>query len=99
MLAVTPAPAPLNKMAEQVGPTFYDTTGVTVVLAGPGRDPLSKQAVEHRRRRNTILALQTSDHRWIYPTWQFQDVRVMPELVEVLAVSSTVTRRGRSRHG
>lgn len=86
MLAVAPAVAPANKMAEQVGPEFYDTAGVTVVLAPPGADPISKQAVEHRRRRRTILALQTSDGRWIYPAWQFRDHDVMPGLAQVLAV-------------
>ena len=73
MLAVTPAPAPVNKMAERVGPVFYDTNGVMVVLASPGEAPVSKQAVEQRRKRNTVLALPTSDKRWIYPTWQFKD--------------------------
>lgn len=86
MLAVTPAAAPANKMAEQVGPDFYDTAGVMVVLAPPGADPISKQAVEHRRRRRTVLALQTSDGRWIYPAWQFRDHDVMPGLAQVLAV-------------
>lgn len=86
MLAVAPAPAPANKMAEQVGPEFYDTAGVMVVLARPGADPVSKQAVEHRRRRRTVLAVQTSDNRWIYPTWQFRDHDVMPGLAEALAV-------------
>lgn len=86
MLDVAPAPAPANKMAEQVGPEFYDTAGVTVVLAPPGADRISKQAVEHRRKRRSLLALQTSDGRWIYPTWQFRDHDVMPGLAEVLAI-------------
>lgn len=86
MLAVAPAPAPVSKMAEQVGPTFYDTAGVAVVLGGPGADPVSKQAVEQRRNRRTLLALQTSDGRWIYPTWQFHNHEVLPGLAEVLAV-------------
>lgn len=84
MLSVAPAPAPANKMAEQVGPEFYDTNGVSVVLAEPGADPLSKQAVEQRRKRRTILALQTSEGRWIYPTWQFRNHEVIPGLAEVL---------------
>lgn len=84
MLSVSPAPAPANKMAEQVGPEFYDTNGVSVVLAEPGAEPVSKQAVEQRRKRRTILALQTSDGRWIYPTWQFRNHEVIPGLAEVL---------------
>lgn len=86
MLAVAPAPVPANKMAEQIGPEFYDTTGVMVVLAQPGADPISKQAVEQRRKRRTLLALQTSDSRWIYPIWQFVDHDVMPGLAEVVGV-------------
>jgi hypothetical protein len=85
MLAVAPAPAPANKMAEQVGPEYYDTNGVKTILAAPGAEPVSKQAVEHRRNRHTILALQTTDRRWIYPTWQFRDHDVLPGLADVLA--------------
>ncbi len=86
MLAVAPAPAPANKMAEQVGPEYYDTNGVKTILAAPGAEPVSKQAVEHRRNRHTILALQTTDRRWIYPTWQFRDHDVVPGLADVLAM-------------
>jgi hypothetical protein len=86
MLAVAPAPAPYNKMAEQVGPEFYDTAGASVVLAREGSDPVSRQAVGHRRRRRTLLALQTSDRRWIYPTWQFVGGDVMPGLPAIMAV-------------
>jgi hypothetical protein len=85
MLAVAPAPAPANKMAEQVGPEYYDTNGVKTILAAPGADPVSKQAVEHRRNRHAILALPTTDRRWIYPTWQFRDHDVLPGLADVLA--------------
>lgn len=85
MLAVAPAPAPANKMAEQVGPEYFDTNGVKTILASPGAEPVSKQAVEHRRNRHTILALQTTDRRWIYPTWQFRDHDVLPGLADVLA--------------
>lgn len=85
MLAVAPAPVPANKMAEQVGPEYYDTNGVKTILAASGAEPVSKQAVEHRRNRHTILALQTTDRRWIYPTWQFRDHDVLPGLADVLA--------------
>lgn len=92
MLSVAPAPAPTNKMAEQLGPEFYDTNGVSVMLAEPGAEPVSKQAVEQRRKRRTLLALQTSDGRWIYPTWQFRDHDVMPGLSEVLAAFERADR-------
>lgn len=84
MLSVAPVPAPTNRMAEQVGPEFLDTNGVSVMLAKPGAEPVSKQAVEQRRKRRSLLALQTSDGRWIYPTWQFRDHGVIPGLSEVL---------------
>jgi hypothetical protein len=96
MLAIAPAPAPANKMAEQVGPEYYDTHGVSVVLAKPGFEPVSKQAVEHRRRRHTILALQTQDGRWIYPTWQFVDHEVLPGLAEVLGAFYATSSQERS---
>jgi hypothetical protein len=56
-----------------------------VVLGGAGGDPVSRQAVEHRRKRRSILALQTSERRWIYPTWQFDGPDVMAGLPAVLA--------------
>lgn len=94
MLAVAPAPAPVNKMAEQVGPEYFDTNGVATILAKAGSEPVSKQAVEHRRRRHTILALQTSDGRWIYPTWQFRDHDVLPGLADVLTTFHAATAGG-----
>lgn len=97
MLSVAPAPAPANRMAEQIGPEYYDTNGVTVILAGPGSEPVSKQAVEQRRRRRTILALPTPEGRWIYPTWQFRDHAVVPGLAEVLLAFSPRELNGRSR--
>ncbi|MGN6413392.1 hypothetical protein [Flexivirga sp.] len=50
---------------EQIGP-FYDTAGVQKVLGG-----ISKQAVEARRRKASILALRTSDGKFVYPVFQF----------------------------
>lgn len=94
MLAVAPAPAPVNKMAEQVGPEYFDTNGVATILAKAGSEPVSKQAIEHRRRRHTILALSTSDGRWIYPTWQFRDHEVLPGLADVLTTFHAATVGG-----
>lgn len=84
MLAVAPAPVPRSRMAEQVGPDFYDTNGVATVLSANRMAPVSKQAIEQRRNRQTILALQTQDGRWVYPTWQFQDGDVAAAVVRVL---------------
>lgn len=93
MLAVAPAPVPVNKMAEQVGPEFYDTNGVATILAGPGNDPVSKQAVEQRRRRHSIVALPTAEGRWVYPTWQFNGSDVLTGLPEVLAAFYRTTAK------
>lgn len=100
MLAVAPVPAPVNRMAEQVGPEFYDTNGVATILAGAGNSPLSKQAIEQRRRRRTIVALPTAEGRWIYPTWQFDDNDVLPGLGDVLTAfqtMATTAAAGRSK--
>lgn len=85
MVAVLPHAVEGNPMATQVGPQFHDTNGVAVVLAGPGHAPISKQAVEQRRKRGTVLAVKTSDGHWIYPTWQFDGAGVLPGLADVLA--------------
>lgn len=46
--------------------SFYDTEGARRHLGG-----MSKQAVAKRRAAGMVLAMQTSDGRWLYPTWQF----------------------------
>lgn len=86
MTRVIPRRLSSNKMAEQIGPLFYDSAGVATILAVPGSRPISKQAVEQRRSRRTVLALQTSDGKWIYPTWQFVGHKVMPGLGDLLAL-------------
>jgi hypothetical protein len=69
LTALLPPAAPSILDAE-IGP-FYDTAGVQTLLGG-----VTKQAVAARRDKHTILAVKTSDGRWIYPTFQFtgQDV-------------------------
>jgi hypothetical protein len=75
MLAAVPQPSPWAEL----GP-FYSTTGVARVLGG-----VSRQAVEERRRRRTILALRTADGVWIYPAFQLDERnRVLRGLAEVL---------------
>jgi hypothetical protein len=76
MLAAVPQPSPWTEL----GP-FYSTTGIARVLGG-----VSRQAVEERRRRRTILALRTADGVWIYPAFQLDDRnQVVRGLAEVLA--------------
>ncbi len=76
MLAAVPEPSPWAEL----GP-FYSTAGIARVLGG-----ISRQAVEERRRRRTILALRTADDVWVYPAFQLDDRnRVVRGLADVLA--------------
>lgn len=67
MLATVPEPSPWNA----VGP-FYSTSGVRRILGD-----ISRQAVEDRRRRGRLIALQTAEGGWVYPAFQF-DARNRP---------------------
>lgn len=84
MMASLPVVETGNRLAQLVG-DCYDTTGVMMVLGKHRPAPVSKQAVEARRKRNAILALQTSDGRWVYPTFQFDDGGVRDDVVKLLA--------------
>lgn len=76
MLAAVPEPLPWAEL----GP-FYSTAGIARVLGG-----VSRQAVEERRRRRTILALRTADGAWVYPAFQLdRRNRVVDGLPDVLA--------------
>jgi hypothetical protein len=75
MLAAVPQPSPWA----QLGP-FYSTTGFARVLGG-----VSRQAIDERRRRRTVLALRTAEGAWVYPAFQLDDHNhVVPGLAEVL---------------
>jgi hypothetical protein len=75
MLAAVPTPSPWSDL----GP-FYSTSGLARVLGG-----VSRQAIEERRRRRTVLALRTADDVWVYPAFQLDDRnRVVPGLADVL---------------
>jgi hypothetical protein len=75
MLAAVPLPSPWAEL----GP-FYSTTGLARVLGG-----VSRQAVDERRRRRTVLALRTADGAWVYPAFQLDGRnRVVAGLAEVL---------------
>lgn len=64
-----------SELADLIGP-FYDTNGAMRALGG-----VSKQAVDDRRRKSTILAARTSDGRWVYPVFQFRDGTVDRALI------------------
>jgi hypothetical protein len=75
MLAALPQPSPWAEL----GP-FYSTAGLARVLGG-----VSRQAVDERRRRRTVLALRTTDGAWVYPSFQLDERnRVVAGLAEVL---------------
>lgn len=62
----------------EIGP-FYDTVNVMKLLGG-----VSKQAIASRRTNGTILAVQSADGRWAYPTFQFADGDVDARLVSAI---------------
>jgi hypothetical protein len=75
MLATVPEPSPWAEL----GP-YYSTAGLARVLGG-----VSRQAIEERRRRRTVLALRTADDVWVYPAFQLDDHnRVVRGLADVL---------------
>jgi hypothetical protein len=75
MIGVVPQPSPWAEL----GP-FYSTAGIARALGG-----ISRQAVEERRRRRTILALRTADGVWVYPASQLDERnRVVRGLADVL---------------
>jgi hypothetical protein len=47
---------------------------------------ISRQAVEKRRRAQTLIALTTGRHGYRYPVWQFTKSGVLPGLADVLQV-------------
>ena len=74
------ATMPIASPWPELGP-FYSTKGIARVLGG-----VSRQAVDDRRRRRTLLALRTADGAWVYPQLQLDDRnRVLRGLPEVLA--------------
>lgn len=76
MLAAVPAPSPWDDL---VGP-FYGTGQVTKLLGG-----ISRQALDDRRKRRTLLGLKTTDGVLVYPLFQFDSGnRILPGLSEVL---------------
>ena len=45
---------------------------------------MSKQAVDARRKKHTLLAVKTAGGRWAYPTFQFTGNAVDPRLVPAI---------------
>lgn len=57
--------AELDPHYADIGP-FYASGGAIRQLGGG-----TKQALDSRRRSQTVLAMQTGDGTWLYPAWQF----------------------------
>lgn len=70
---------------------FYSSAGVMRLLG-----IRTKQALDDRRRRGTILAARTADQVWVYPAFQFDVVRrrVKPELAPVISALKSAPRWG-----
>jgi hypothetical protein len=89
MAAGLPDAATPHPYAE-LGP-FYSSKGVMRLLR-----IRSKQALDDRRRRGTVLGAKTAEDAWVYPSFQF-DVRrhqVRQSLVPVLAALKDAPRWG-----
>ena len=73
-----------------LGP-YYSSRGVMRVLRID-----TKQALDDRRRRGTVLGAKTSQGTWVYPAFQFDlpKHRVRTSMVEVLAQLKDAPRWG-----
>jgi hypothetical protein len=77
---------------QTLGP-YYDTGGLRRRLGD-----IQRQALEGRRRRNTLLAVEADDGSFLYPTWQFtKDFGVVNGLPAVLKELSKVAQDGFSK--
>jgi hypothetical protein len=74
MASAVPAPSPVN---DKIGP-FYRTDQVVSLLG------ITRQAVNERLRKRTILGMQTRDGVWVYPVFQFENRGILGKLPEVL---------------
>lgn len=74
MASAVPAPSPVN---DEIGP-FYRTDQVVSLLG------ITRQAVNERLGKRTMLGMQTRDGVWVYPVYQFEDRGILPRLPEVL---------------
>lgn len=76
---------------QTLGP-YYDTGGLRRRLG------VKRQALDGRRRRNTLLAVEADDGSMLYPTWQFtKDFGVVGGLPAVLKELDKVAEDGFSK--
>ena len=90
MTAAIPDSSEASEYERLCGP-FYSSTGVMRLLG-----IRTKQALDDRRRRGTILAARTADRVWVYPAFQFDVARrrVKSDLVPVIGALKSVPRWG-----
>lgn len=69
LVMVLPRPAP-SRWAERIGP-IYTTGQLQRLLPGPGRKPISDEAVRDRCRNGHLIGFKTADGRWAWPAFQF----------------------------
>lgn len=80
-------PTELDPHFADLGP-FYASDGAMRQLGG-----LTKQALDSRRRTQTVLAMQAGDGTWLYPAWQFDGLgSIHRALTPVLKALRSVDR-------
>lgn len=72
-------PANTSDLAEVVGPV-YTTKSVMKLMH------VTRQQIDDRRSRGTILALRTADNQWVYPAFQFKGRHIRPAARALLDV-------------
>lgn len=72
--AVVPVPSPIN---ERIGP-FYRSDQVVRLLG------ITRQAVHDRTHKGGLVAAQTAESTWVYPTFQFEGRHLVVGLKAVL---------------
>jgi hypothetical protein len=90
MTAGIPDSSGASEYERLCGP-FYSSTGVMRLLG-----IRTKQALDDRRRRGTVLAARTADRVWVYPAFQFDIARrrVKSDLVPVIGALKHAPRWG-----
>ena len=90
MTAGIPDSSGASEYERLCGP-FYSSAGVMRLLG-----IRTKQALDDRRRRGTILAARTADRVWVYPAFQFDVAhrRVKSDLVPVIGALKSAPRWG-----
>lgn len=73
-----------DRLDEETGP-FYDTASLTKWLG------VTKQALDNRVKKHTLLMCRTSDGKRVYPAWQFDNHGdVHPGIQEVIRAFSEI---------